>query len=146
MFSTMKKYNVYIEVIYIILAIPLILLAISFLLMSIFNGGYYIYVVLFVLFITLSIGPIFLGLPSTINYLNCKKSKDVIKATLVDKFQKSSKFGFNKDKYIAVIEYKVESMTFRSANVVSKDFIEKIQIKSKVEAKHYNGKALIIQK
>jgi hypothetical protein len=65
---------------------------------------------------------------------------------LVDKFQKSSKFGFNKDKYIAVIEYKVESMTFRSANVVSKDFIEKIQIKSKVEAKHYNGKALIIQK
>ena len=51
----------------------------------------------------------------------------------------------NKNKYIIVIEYKVDSLTIRSANVVSKEIHDKIELKSKVNALLYKDKALMIE-
>lgn len=141
----MKRYNVYVEAIYLILALALILTGITFFILAIFNEWYYLYIVLFILFMTLSCFPIYAGLPCSLNYLGCKKSNEKVKAIVVDKYQKSSKFNLNKNKYIIVIEYKVDSLTIRSANVVSKEIHDKIELKSKVNALLYKDKALMIE-
>ena len=91
----MKRYNVYVEAIYLILALALILTGITFFILAIFNEWYYLYIVLFILFMTLSCFPIYAGLPCSLNYLGCKKSNEKVKAIVVDKYQKSSKFNLN---------------------------------------------------
>ena len=69
-----------------------------------------------------------LGLPNTIRYIKCKNSKVVIEAVVADKYIMHSRFNL-KEKYIIVLEYRINKASYRSLNKVDKEIALGLELK-----------------
>lgn len=139
----MKRYNVFIEKTQLFLAILLFLVSATFWTISVLKEMYYIYVLIAVFFSVFFIMSLVFLIPNMKSYMECKNSVAEGIAIVVDNYQKNSKLPFKKKAYILVLEYKVENITFRSANIVSEEVAKKYEIKSKAKVHLHGGKALI---
>lgn len=147
MFSIMKKFNVYPEIKYIIISIPFILAFFGLFALGI------IFKPLMALFLLSSLAALviagfllFFGIPNTMHYYNCKKSTDYGKATVVDKFEKISKNEEKNDKWIIVLEYRINGICYRSANIITKDIAKDLELKDVVDVAVSNNMALFVKK
>lgn len=67
----------------------------------------------------------------------------VIDAVVVDKYIMHSRFHF-REKYIIVLEYKINKASYRSLNKVDKEIAEGLELKNKVKARLFDVSALYI--
>ena len=95
----MKKYNVYTELLYLIISIPLGVIGIGLIIGAIILSGYVIMFMAAAIFLFFFIVFLIFGLPNTLNYLGCKKSNEIIKAKVVDKFQRNYKIKRKEEKF-----------------------------------------------
>ncbi len=116
----MKRYNVYKEELYLILGILFLLGFASLFIVFCINGFHYIYFLFSALFFVFTVFFFLLGLPNTIRYIKCKNSKEVIEAVVVDKYIMHSRFNL-KEKYIIVLEYRINKASYRSLNNLDKE-------------------------
>ena len=139
----MERSNVYKEELYLILGIIFFLGFASFFIVFCINNFHYIYFLFSALFFVFTVFFLILGLPNTIRYIKCKNSKVVIDAVVVDKYIMHSRFNL-KEKYIIVLEYKINKASYRSLNKVDKGIADKLELKSKVKARLFDVSALYI--
>ena len=137
----MKRSNVYKEELYLILGIIFFLGFASFFIVFCINNFHYVYFLISALFFVFTVFFFLLGLPNTIRYIKCKNSKVEIDAVVVDKYIMHSRFNF-KEKYIIVLEYKINKASYRSLNKVDKEIAEGLELKNKVKAKLFDVFAL----
>ena len=139
----MKRYNVYKEELYLILGILFLLGFSSFFIVFCINSFHYIYFLFSALFFVFTVFFFLLGLPNTIRYIKCKNSKVVIDAVVVDKYIMHSRFNL-KEKYILVLEYRINKASYRSLNKVDKEIALGLKLKDKVKARLFDVSALYI--
>ena len=143
MFFTMKRYNVYKEELYLILGIIFLLGFASLFIVFCIKSFHYIYFLFSALFFVFTVFFFLLGLPNTIRYIKCKNSKEVIEAVVVDKYIMHSRFNL-KEKYIIVLEYRINKASYRSLNKVDKEIALGLKLKDKVKARLFDVSALYI--
>ena len=139
----MKSYNVYKEELYLILGILFLLGFASLFIVFCINNFHYIYFLFSALFFVFTVFFFLLGLPNTIRYIKCKNSKVVIDAVVVDKYIMHSRFNL-KEKYIIVLEYRINKASYRSLNKVDKEIALGLKLKDKVKARLFDVSALYI--
>ena len=67
----------------------------------------------------------------------------VIEAVVVDKYIMHSRFNL-KEKYIIVLEYRINKASYRSLNKVDKEIARGLKLKDKVKARLFDVSALYI--
>ena len=67
----------------------------------------------------------------------------VIEAVVVDKYIMHSRFNL-KEKYIIVLEYRINKASYRSLNKVDKEIALGLELKDKVKARLFDVSALYI--
>lgn len=139
----MKRYNVYKEELYLILGTIFLSGFASLFIVFCINGFHYIYFLFSALFFVFTVFFFLLGLPNTIRYIKCKNSKVVIEAVVVDKYIMHSRFNL-KEKYIIVLEYRINKAYYRSLNKVDKEIALGLKLKDKVKARLFDVSALYL--
>lgn len=139
----MKRYNVYKEELYLILGTIFLSGFASLFIVFCINSFHYIYFLFSALFFVFTVFFFLLGLPNTIRYIKCKNSKVVIEAVVVDKYIMHSRFNL-KEKYIIVLEYRINKASYRSLNKVDKEIALGLKLKDKVKARLFDVSALYL--
>ena len=98
-----------------------------------------------ILFLIIGIFLLVFGIPNTLNYYRCNSSVDFGKATVIDKFEKISSNEKKNNKWIIVLEYRINGICYRSANIVTSDIAKDLEIKSTVDVKVAKNMALYVK-